>query len=344
MVRRFLGMLIVSALFAGCVISPRRGGTGSGGSGSAAGKLYVATAGTILRFGGALMASGNVAPEATISGSQTQLSSPQRILLDAATDRLLVANQGGGSILIFSNASTASGNSIAPSAVLTSTGTMTAPVDLAIDAGANLLYVADGQNILVFTGESSLSGNVNTSPARTINFTFTIGAILLDAANNRLLIADPTDNAVQILPNAGSASGSGTLLVTPITGSSTLLQHPNGLVLNGSGQLIVSNLSGPSITIYPAAAIPGGGDVPPVASLTGTNTKLSGPGQLAFNANGGSSGELYVADSAAASLFTYLNVGSFTLNDNLGPTRTVSGSGTNLNTNTINGMALDTIH
>lgn len=327
-------------LFAGCVISPRRGGTVNGG-GSAAGKLYVATAGTILRFGGALTASGNVAPEATINGSQTQLSSPQRILLDVTNNRLLVANQSGGSVLVFLNASTISGN-MGPNAVLTSTGNMTAPVDLAIDAGANLLYVADGQNILVFTGESALTGNVNASPARTINFTFTISAILLDAANNRLFIADPADNAVQILPNASSASGTGALLVTPITGSSTLLQHPNGLAFDGSGQLIVSNLSGPSITIYPTSANTSGGNVSPVTSLTGSNTKLSGPGQLAFNANAGSSGELYVADSAAASLFTYLNAGAFTLNDNLAPTRTIGGSGTNLNTNAVNGMALDT--
>jgi hypothetical protein len=340
MVRRFLGMLIVSALFAGCVISPRRGGTVNGG-GSAAGKLYVATAGTILRFGNAFTANTSVAPEATISGSQTQLSSPQRILLDATNDRLLVANQSGGSILIFLKASTASGN-IGPNAVLTSTGNMTAPVDLAIDAGANLLYVADGQNILVFSGEATLSGNVNANPARTINFTFTIGAILLDAANNRLFIADPADNAVQILPNASSASGSGTLLVTPITGSNTLLQHPNGFTFDGGGRLIVSNLSGPSITIYPAAALSSGGNVAPVANLTGSSTKLSGPGQLAFNANAGSSGELYVADSPAASLFTYLNTGGLTINDNIAPTRTISGSGTNLNTNAINGMALDT--
>lgn len=340
MVSRFLGILIASALLAGCVISPRRGTGGSGG-GSAAGKLYVATAGTILRFGNALMANTNVSPEATISGSQTLLSSPQHLLLDVANNRLLIANQGGGSILIFQNASTASGN-IGPNAVLTSTGNMTAPVDLAIDAGANLLYVADGQNILVFTGESTLTGNPNTNPARTINFTFTISAILLDAANNRLFIADPADNAIQILSNASSVSGPGTALVNPITGSNTLLQHPNGLAFDGSGRLIVSNLSGPSITIYPTSAIPGGGNVIPVANLIGSGTKLSGPGQLAFNTSAGSSGELYVADSAAASLFTYLNAAGFTANDNLAPTRTISGSGTNLNANAVNGMALDT--
>jgi hypothetical protein len=288
-----------------------------------------------------LTANGNVAPEATISGSQTQLSSPQHILLDVTNNRLLIANQGAGSILIFQNASTASGN-IAPNAVLTSPSNMVSPVDIAIDAGANLLYVADGQNILVFSGQGSLSGNVNTPPVRTVNFTFTVGAILLDAANNRLFIADPADNTVQILPSASSANGPGTALVNPLVGANTLLQHPNGLAFDGTGRLIVSNLSTPSVIIYPASAIPGGGNVPPVASLTGSNTKLAGPGQLAFNSSAGSSGELYVADSLAPGLFTYLNAGAFTLNDNLAPTRNISGSGTNLNANAVNGMALDT--
>jgi hypothetical protein len=339
MARRLLGILLLMAFFTGCVISPRRGTTNTGTG--AGGKLYVATAGSLLRFGSALTANGNVAPEATISGSQTQLSAPQHILLDVTNNRLLVANQGSASVLIFQSASTASGN-IAPNAVLTSPSNMVSPVDIAIDAGANLLYVADGQNILVFSGQGSLSGNVNTPPVRTVNFTFTIGAILLDAANNRLFIADPADNAVQILPNASSANGPGTSLVNPLVGAVTLLQHPNGLAFDGTGRLIVSNLSTPSITIYPASAIPGGGNVPPVASLTGSNTKLAGPGQLAFNTAAGSSGELYVADALAPGLFTYLNAGAFTLNDNLTPTRTISGTGTNLNANAVNGMALDT--
>lgn len=340
MIKRFYSFLPVvvgiALLACGCV-SPRRTSVNGGSTG----KLYVSTAASILRFGGALQATGNVAPEVTISGSQTQLSSPQRLLLDASGNRLLVANQGGGSILIFSSASTTSGN-IAPAAVLTSTSHMSAPVDLAIDptGGIDLLYVADGQNILVFTGQSTLSGNVNTLPVRTINFTFTIGAILLDVSNNRLFIADPANNAVDILPNASAANGPAAALVTTISGSNTLLQHPNGLLLDNTGRLMVSNLAGPSVTIFSSSNIPSGGNVGPVASLTGSNTKLAGPGQLAFNSGTASSGELFVADNLAASILTYLNPGSFTLSDNLVPTRNINGANTGLTA--INGMALDT--
>jgi hypothetical protein len=338
--RSLIAAILVLLSVSGCVVSPRRGGTNPGVSG---GKLYVATAGSILRFGGALSSNGNVAPEATISGSQTQLSSPRRILVDAVNDRLFVANQGGASVLIFHPASTATANA-APTAVLTSSGNMVAPLDVAIDSGANLLYVADGSNILVFTGESTLSGNVSTPPVRTITFTFTIGGIFLDAANNRLFIVDPADDAIQILPGASTASGSGTLLVSPITGSNTLLNHPNGVLLDNTGRPVVSNIGGAaSITIYPSTIAPAGGNVAPVASLTGANTHLQGPGQMAFNSSAGS-GELYVADTLAASIFIYSNAGSFTSGDNLVPSRTISGSGTNLNANAINGLALDTTH
>ncbi len=330
----------LAVLVSGCVISPRRNSVNHG----ATGKLYVATAGGILRFGGALQATGNASPEATISGNQTQLSAPQRLFIDANNDRLLVANSGTGAILIFSPASTASGN-VAPKTVLTSSGNLAAPVDVAIDTttGVDLLYVADGQNVLVFSGQSGLTGSVNPVPARTINFTFTIGAILLDKGNNRLFIGDPADNAVDILPNASAATGSAAALISgTISGSNTLLQHPNGLALDNAGRLVVSNSAGPTITIYPTSAVPTGGNVVPVASLVGGNTSLAGPGQLAFHTGAGSSGELYVADNLAASVLTYLNPGNFTLNDNLAPTRNFHGSNTNLST--INGMALDATH
>jgi hypothetical protein len=341
MVRRFsIATFLILLVTCGCVVSPRRGTANT--SGNAGGKLYVATAGSILRFGSALTASGNVAPEATISGSSTQISSPQRILIDTVNDRLFVANQGGASVLIFGSASKTA-NNVVPSAVLTSTGNMFAPFDLAIDPGANLLYVADGSSILVFGGESSLSGNINTPPLRTITFTFSIGGIFLDAVNNRMFIVDPADNALEILPSASTAQGSGSLLVSPLVGSNTLLNRPNGVLLDSTGRPVVSNLGGTSasINVYPSSIVPSGGDFAPAASLSGSNTKLAGPGQMALN-NSAGSGELYVADTLTAAILIYQNAGSFTLGTNVAPGRSISGAGTNLNANAVNGMALDT--
>lgn len=333
-----LAVIGLAALVSGCV-SPRRTGV----NGGAVGKLYVATASAILRFGGASRANGNASPEATISGNQTQLSAPQRLFMDVTNDRLLVVNQGSGSILVFLSVSSKSG-SPSPDAVLSSPGNLFAPVDLAIDrtVGIDSLYVADGRNVLVFTAQSTLSGTVTTTPARTINFGFPIGAILLDATNDRMFVADPVNNAIVILSSASKMTGPVTTLTGTISGSNTLLQHPNGLALDSSGRLIVSNSAGPSITIYPSSGFPTIGstaNLAPVASLAGGNTKLAGPGQLAFNGSAGTSGELYVADSPASSILTYLNPGAFTLNENLTFSRQITGSNTGLNT--INGMALD---
>lgn len=327
-----------AALVSGCV-SPRRTGVNNG----AIGKLYVATASAILRFGGALQARGDARPEAIFSGNQTQLSAPQRLFVDVNRNRLLVANQGSGSILVFLSASTRSGNP-SPDVVLSSPGNLFAPVDLTIDptAGIDSLYVADGRNILVFTGQSTLSGSVTPTPSRTINFGFPIAAIFLDVANDRLFVADSVDNAVVILPTAHLVTGLTTGLTGTISGPNTLLQHPNGLALDSSGRLMVSNLAGPTITIYSSSGFPTIGtttNLAPVASLAGSNTQLAGPGQLAFNSSIGPSGELYVADGLAASVLTYLNPGAFTLNFNFPPSRQINGSDTSLNT--INGMALD---
>src|SRR5262249_34110912 len=287
MLRPFYLLLAVATLLAcGCDVSPGRNRPST--SPLTNGILYVANPSSILRFSNALSATGNVTPAATISGAATQLSSPQHLLLDVARDRLFVANQGGKSILLFQNASTRIGDT-PPDAIITSSS-MSAPVDIAIDTGFNnFLYVADGGNILVFAGQSSLSGTVNTLPVHTISTPLTIGAILLDTANDRLLIADTSGQAVNILENASTQTGTA-VFMGRIAGASTQLTQPNGLAFDNSGRLIVSNGGAGLITIYPTSAIPLGGDVAPMASLIGALTKLASPGQIVMNPTAGTSG------------------------------------------------------
>jgi hypothetical protein len=337
---RMLALLTLAVtLISGCV--SRFVGPGSPTTTTpTGGKLYVSTPTSILRFGSALTANGNVAPEVTVSGSGTQLSSPRRLLIDTSTDRLFVANSGGPSILIFSNASTMS-SSATPSAVLTSTGNILSPVDVAIDSTNNLLYVADGKNVLVFVNQSAFSGNVSASPARIVNFTFTVGAIFLDAANNVLFVADATDNAVVIVPGANAANGSGGIFGS-IAGTGTQLNLPNGVVRDSGGRVIVSNAGSPaSVTIYPATTVSNGSGigVPPAGVITGSSTNLTVPGQMAFNGN---TGDLYVADTQAPGVLIFQNISSLNTTTNLAPGRVIIGSGTNLNANSVNGLALDT--
>src|SRR5260370_38749159 len=62
----------LAVLVSGCVISPRRNSVNHG----ATGKLYVATAGGILRFGGAFQAPVNASPAPALSATPTHISHP----------------------------------------------------------------------------------------------------------------------------------------------------------------------------------------------------------------------------------------------------------------------------
>lgn len=336
-------ILGVTLGISGCVVSPLINGNNTTTGGTGGGQLYVSTAGSILRYSSALTANGNVAPTVTISGASSQLNSPKRIFLDVNTDRLFVANLGAANVLIFSPASTSTAG-MSPSAVLASTGNMSAPVDVAIDAGANLLYVADGQNILVFSGESSLSGSVNTAPVRTVNFPFTITAIFLDVANNTMFIVDSADNQVDIMESASTASGSGALLINgTIGGGQTTVTAPSGAARESSGDVIISNGGSPAgILIFPALTVPSGSISAPSATISGATTRVSAPGQLVFNPNN-NSGELYVADSSAPGILVFTNINGNTAgNITSAPARAIVGSGTQLNAGAVNGVALDT--
>jgi hypothetical protein len=333
--RRIYAILALTAVLLafGC-ISPRRGGnTVSNGGGGTGGQLYVTTPNSILRYSNAEGSIGNVAPTATITA--TALSSPRHLLVDTPNDRLYVANQGGSSVLVFDNASTLTG-SVVPTRVISGNATnLVAPIDVALDPTNNLLYVADGTSILVFASASTVNGNA--PPVRNINMGVTIGGLLLDVTNNQLYVSDPGDAAVDRLDGASGQDVVG-IVGGAIAGVDTKLAQPRGLALDASGRLIVGNSATPtSITVYPNASS-ATGDVLPVANITGNNTRLQSPQQIALNRNV-SNGELYVADTLAAAILIFTNMSSAT--GNIAPARVISGSNTGLTGSAINGLALD---
>jgi hypothetical protein len=341
-----IAFLPVLLLLAGCVISPRIDGNGNNNNPpppTSGGQLYVATPNSILRFSQALSANGNVQPAGTISGSSTQLSNPRFLHSDTANERLIVANTGNSSILIFNSASTLTGNP-APSAVIAGSATgLSSPVDTAIDAGNNFLYVADDTNILVFSGESGLSGNVNVAPVRTFQTGVTISAILLDTSNDTLYVADATDNEIIVFGQASLQVFTGTPSAL-IQGSSTQLFGPNGLALDGTGRLVVSNAgttvnSTPSVTIYSNPTV-ANGNILPDTIIAGGSTGFAVPSQLAL-APSSSNGELFIADVTAQKISIYNNATNLRGNVSAAPDATIAGANTGLSGVNIAGMALD---
>lgn len=335
MEKRLLAVFAVALfLISGCSRGRNSGSLGGGG-GTTSGQLYVTTNSSILRFSGALTATGNVAPAASITGSTTLLSAPEHLLVDPSTDRLFVANQGGSSVLIFDSASHITGN-VAPTRTISGASTLlAAPHDLALDTLNNLLYVADGTQILVFQAASTINGNV--PPVHNISMGFAVGAILNDAVDNRLYVADTSGNAISRLEGASLQDGTAVVAAT-ISGTATGLARPQGLALDSTGRLIVSNAAGPSITIYASAAT-ANGNVSPVATINGAATQLDGPDQIVLN-QGQNNGELYVADKLAGAILVFTSIISAT--GNVAPARSISGSTTGLVANGVNGVALDT--
>jgi hypothetical protein len=256
--------------------------------------------------------------------------------VDAAADRLYVVSQGTKAVLIFDNASTLTGNVTPTRAIVGNATGMASPFDVTVDTVNNLLYVADGTNILLYNSASTSNGNV--PPASTINTTVTIGAIFVDGTNNQLYFTDPGDEAVDRLDSASSQSFVG-IVGGAIAGADTKLSQPRGLALDISGRLIVTNSVAPiSITTYASATI-ATGDVIPFGDIAGSSTELQSPQQIALN-NDVSNGELYVVDPVASSIIIYTNVS--TTQGNLVPTRVINGSNTGLALNAIRGLALDT--
>ncbi len=329
----------------GCVISPRRivGGSTSpsptptptpGGTPnpSAAGKLYVSdqTGNAILRFDSALTATGNIQPNAVISGANTGLNAPQFMAIDTAADRLFVANGAGSSVLIWDAASTLNGN-IAPTRSISGPNTgLIAPIGIALDAGRELLYVADGSQVFVYSPASTANGNA--TPVRDIIIGGSnLNGLLLDAGNDRLYVSDTATNAIGIFDNASTLNGTVTS-TRAIAGASTGLATPSGMALDLSGNLVVANQANGTLTVYAGAAT-ANGNLAPIANVTGANSTLSAPGQVILTP-ASSGDEVYVADAGSNEAATFSGINS--ANGNVAPARNiVSATGAR-------GVALDT--
>ena len=328
-------VMVFILMLSGCQTGPGNGRAFTFSPASARGQLYISTSNSILRFSDAENANGNVAPSGVISGADTQLSAPHHIFLDIADDRLYVANQGGSSVLVFDNVSTLNGDA-SPTRVISGSSTLlSAPFDVAVDFANNLLYVADGSSILVFAGASTVNGN--TPPVRNVTIDFTMGGMVLDAASNQLYLSGPSINVVHRLDGMSSQNGAA-IVGGAISGPDTRLAQPRGVALDAFGSLIVGNSGSPaSLTIY-ASASTANGSVLPSAEITGANSGLQFPEQLALNRDV-AGGELFVVDSLRGSVMVFTQIA--TANGDVAPERIISGPATGITANAATGIAID---
>ena len=117
----------------------------------------------IYIFDGAQFLSGTVTASRIIFGNQTKILAAHGVIVDSVTNQLILANYGGspGSILIFDNASTTSGN-VAPSRKITSTDPDFTPSTTVLDTLRNRLYVVNASvsKLEIIENISTVNGTI----------------------------------------------------------------------------------------------------------------------------------------------------------------------------------------
>jgi len=323
-----IGLFVAACSSHGMLQSP--GGTGPGASfESSAGPditthyVYV----TNNQVGGgfysveyfALSANGNIAPVGVISGSSTELSGSNGIVVDTHGN-MFVGNETTGTITIYRPGST--GN-IAPSKILAGPSTqLYAPVGLAIDTSNNIYAAQCGgfcngtgepDSVVVFEG----GDHGNATPVQFIEGSNTqlsgANGIAVDQARNIYVTCRGTNS---VLVFDAFANGN----ITPervISGSNTGISNPDGIAVDAAGNTYVVQTGG-SIAVFGSGA---NGNVAPIRVISGGNTQLSGPDGIYV-----SNGVLYAANRPG-NIVTEYPKGA---NGNVSPSAIIAGSSTQL--------------
>ncbi len=220
-------------------------------------------------------ASGDVAPFATLAGTNTGLLSPQGIVVK--NGKLYVANgpfNGSGSsglqsISVFALPLAPGLNDVAPVAVIAGAATgLDAVFGLAVDASGDIFVANLNNRVLEFAPPppSSYAAPTNVAPILTIP----TGASAPEgvAISGTTLYVSIDFNII----NEYSLPG-GTLINT-ISGASTLLAQPLGIDVDASGNIFVINSGNQAVLEFAAGAT---GNVAPIAVIAGVATQLSSP-------------------------------------------------------------------
>jgi hypothetical protein len=271
---------------------------------------------------------GNIAPDTNLQGTQTQLTNPADIVVDAA-GALLVTNFATNSITVYSNAISANGN-FAPNRNVTGGATgLAGPVSLAVDTTNDLVFVANiapANNILVYANASTATFNGNLAPTRTIATTTSadinnIRGINLDGSDN-LYVANFGAGNVLVFANASALNGD--LTPTRIIGSPDFAGAAIwDVYVDSADRMYVVDQAGRILTFNNASTL--NGTVSANFILT-VSVAGAAPTAIAVGPNGTG----YIVDTANDAIYSYDSIA--TLNGTLAPDRTIQGAQTQLDT------------
>jgi len=276
---------------------------------------------------------GNVAPSsATVSTTLTTgLTYPEGIALDSSGNIYVVddgvSGYGPPSVFVYAAGSNANAG---PSATITGNSTgLVYPTGIALDSSGKI-YVTDYGATSVYVYPAGSNGNVKPGSTITGNSTglsYPFG-IALDSSGKIYVADDGNDDcddteSVYVYPagSNGNVKPSAT-----ISGNSTGLCFPFGIAVDSSGNIYVTDNK--EVLVYPSLAVSGNGllNEAPTATIFGGSTGLSEPMGVALD----SSGNIYVPDFGAESVFVYPPLGSSTGLINEAPSTTISGPLTQL--------------
>ena len=266
---------------------------------------------------------GNIAPNANLSGAQTQLVAPADIVVDSG-GALLACNLGTPAVTGYDNAIDLSGinGNVAPTRNVQGAATQLAtPVTLAVNTANDLVFVGDlgTDDILVYANASTAGFNGNLAPTRTIASPDLAAPIGINfGAGDNLYAASSFNNNVVVFANASTING-----IVPATRviDSIVFDALWDVFVDASDTMYVVDSGDNEIYVFNNASTLNG-VVAPDFTLTvlGANVLTA----IAVDSNGVG----YIVDNAGDAVYSYDNIA--TLNGVLPPDRTLQGINTQL--------------
>lgn len=277
-----------------------------------------------------IASSGDVAPIALM----TDMAGTSGLARDTS-GRTYVANRGTNTVTVY--AANANGN-VPPLAVIGGSNSgLDQPSAIALDATGKIYVLNTAANffgINVYPPLANSAGILNEAPIASIAGSQTLldepDAIALDSHGNIYVAnllgghAEFFDSGRLTVYPAGSNGNVAPTLT--ISGDKTGLALPLNIAVDSSGNIYSVNANADvggkrkrftSITVYSAGSK---GNAPPLATIAGDNTNLSGPSAIALD----SSRNIYVTAASSIEMFA---AGS---NGNVSPALTITGADTGL--------------